>query len=71
MLLLLYITVRYGTVHHPAVALMSVGDIVWRLERGSHSMRSASDAGEPTLIFSNAVEKDPEAFYCVIFKRGG
>lgn len=51
-------------------AVCKAGDVSWQLWGGSHTMRSTSDAGEPTFIFSNVHDKDIDTFYCVIFKRG-
>eukprot|EP00878_Enallax_costatus_P023477 GHUV01024973.1.p1 GENE.GHUV01024973.1~~GHUV01024973.1.p1 ORF type:complete len:414 (+),score=146.25 GHUV01024973.1:1024-2265(+) len=51
-------------------AVCVAGDVTWHLQRGSHTMRSTSDAGEPTFIFSSVVDRDIDTFYCVIFKRG-
>lgn len=51
-------------------AVLQVGDAArWQLSMGSHTMRSASDACEPTFIFSGVDAKDLDLFYCVIFKR--
>ncbi|WIA37760.1 hypothetical protein OEZ86_014635 [Tetradesmus obliquus] len=50
-------------------ALLQVGTTQWRLSMGSHTMRSLSDAAEPTFIFSGVLEGDNDTFYCVIFKR--
>jgi hypothetical protein len=49
--------------------LLQVGTTQWRLSMGSHTMRSLSDASEPTFIFSGVLEGDNDTFYCVIFKR--
>lgn len=62
------------TPHHnnyqpSSTALLAVGDIQWSLTQGTHTMRSTSDAGEPTFIFSNVHELDPDTFYCVILRR--
>jgi hypothetical protein len=51
-------------------AILAVGDTQWQLTQGTHTMRSTSDAGEPTFIFSAVVERDPDTFYAVLFKRG-
>lgn len=51
-------------------AILAVGDTQWQLTQGTHTMRSTSDAGEPTFIFSAIIERDPDTFYAVIFKRG-
>lgn len=53
-----------------SAAVLSVGDAQWQLTQGTHTMRSTSDAGEPTFIFSSVVDRDPDTFYCVILKRG-
>jgi hypothetical protein len=49
--------------------VLQVGSTQWQLSMGSHTMRSLSDASEPTFIFSGVVEGDNDTFYCVIFKR--
>jgi hypothetical protein len=49
--------------------VIQVGTTQWRLSMGSHTMRSLSDASEPTFIFSGVLEGDNDTFYCVIFKR--
>jgi hypothetical protein len=51
-------------------AVLSVGDVQWQLTQGTHTMRSTSDSGEPTFIFSSVLDRDPDTFYCVILKRG-
>lgn len=51
-------------------AILAVRDTQWQLTQGTHTMRSTSDAGEPTFIFSAIIERDPDTFYAVIFKRG-
>jgi hypothetical protein len=57
--------------HYPLLsAELRVGDVQWQLTQGTHTMRSTSDAGEPTFIFSSVLDKDPDTFYCVILKRG-
>lgn len=48
-----------------------VGNVQWKLKHEAHSMRTVSKKGEPTYIFSGVDEKDPEAFYAVILKKGG
>lgn len=53
-----------------SAAVLSVGDVQWQLTQGTHTMRSTSDAGEPTFIFSSVVDRDPDTFFCVILKRG-
>eukprot|EP00877_Chromochloris_zofingiensis_P001245 jgi/Chrzof1/11120/Cz05g24150.t1 len=47
-----------------------VGNVQWKLKHEAHSMRTVSKKGEPTYIFSGVDEKDPEAFYAVILKKG-
>jgi hypothetical protein len=55
---------------HSVTAELAVGDVTWQLTQGTHTMRSTSDAGEPTFIFSSVINTDPDTFYCVILKRG-
>ncbi|KAF8058434.1 sbpA [Scenedesmus sp. PABB004] len=50
-------------------AVLDAGGVRWSLALASHTMRSLSDAGEPTFIFSGVKQRDVDTFYCVIFKR--
>eukprot|EP00882_Tetradesmus_deserticola_P021183 GHRQ01022930.1.p2 GENE.GHRQ01022930.1~~GHRQ01022930.1.p2 ORF type:complete len:104 (+),score=54.16 GHRQ01022930.1:494-805(+) len=59
-----------ATKQHPALsALLQVGSSQWLLSSSSHTMRSLSDASEPTFIFSGVLQGDSDTFYCVIFRR--
>jgi hypothetical protein len=49
---------------------VTVGPVSWAVKVGSHSMRSATDDGAPSFIFSNVNDKNGDLFYCVVLAKG-
>lgn len=49
----------------------SVGpDLRWSLSAVNHVLRTASKWGEPTYIFANILDNDPQAFVAVTLRKG-
>lgn len=53
------------------MAEVTAGSHSWMLTGINHTLKSWSRRGEPTYVFSEVDDLHPDAFYAVIFPRGG